>query len=180
MELPKIDSEIEYLKQVLNTMEIVTELNEVTEIEEELVQNGYIKNTKKRKQKYEKSKPFIFKTASDATIYVGKNNIQNENLTLRFANKNDIFFHAQDVPGSHVILRGNNLTEDDYKIASFLAGYYSYYKKEGYANVDYTEKKHVKKAKGAKLGMVYYDNYKTLFVDFKDQLFFEYKNLISN
>lgn len=73
-------------------------------------------------------------------IYVGKNNLQNENLTLKFANKNDIFFHAQDVPGSHVILRGANLTEDDYKIAGFLAGYYSYFKNEGYANVDYTEK----------------------------------------
>lgn len=174
-EMPKIKEEILYINQILESIETVTELNELAEIEDELINTSYIKNTKKNRQKYEKSKPYSFKTKSGATIYVGKNNLQNENLTLKFANKNDIFFHAQDVSGSHVILRGTNLTEDDYKIAAFLAGFYSYFKNEGYANVDYTEKKHVKKAKSAPLGMVYYDNYKTLFVDFKDKLFDEYK-----
>ncbi len=174
-ELPKIEEEIKYIKQILETIEIVTELNELSEIEEELISLGYIRKSKKNKQKLEKSKPYIFETDSGALIYVGKNNLQNENLTLKFANKNDIFFHAQDVPGSHVILRGANLTEDDYKIAGFLAGYYSYFKNEGYANVDYTEKKHIRKAKGTGLGMVYYDNFKTLFIDFKDELFDKYK-----
>lgn len=174
-ELPKIETEIAYINQILETIEIITELNELSEIEEELISLGYVKKSKKNKQKLEKSKPYVFETKSGALIYVGKNNLQNENLTLKFANKNDIFFHAQDVPGSHVILRGANLTEDDYKIAGFLAGYYSYFKNEGYANVDYTEKKHIRKAKGTGLGMVYYDNYKTLFIDFKDKLFDEYK-----
>lgn len=174
-ELPKIEEEIKYIKQILETIEIITELNELSEIEEELISLGYIRKSKKNKQKLEKSKPYIFETDSGALIYVGKNNLQNENLTLKFANKNDIFFHAQDVPGSHVILRGANLTEDDYKIAGFLAGYYSYFKNEGYANVDYTEKKHIRKAKGTGLGMVYYDNYKTLFIDFKDKLYHKYK-----
>lgn len=174
-ELPKIETEIAYIKQILETIEIITELNELSEIEEELISLGYVKKSKKNKQKLEKSKPYVFETKSGALIYVGKNNLQNENLTLKFANKNDIFFHAQDVPGSHVILRGANLTEDDYKIAGFLAGYYSYFKNEGYANVDYTEKKHIRKAKGTGLGMVYYDNFKTLFIDFKDKLFDEYK-----
>lgn len=176
-EMPKIKDEINYVKQILETIETITELNELSEIYYELVSVGYIKD-KKNKQKYEKSKPYIFTTKSGASIYVGKNNLQNENLTLKFANKNDIFFHAQDVPGSHVILRGTHLTEDDYKIAAFFAGYYSFFKNEGYANVDYTEKKHVKKAKQAPLGMVYYDNYKTIFVDFKDETFLEYKNKI--
>lgn len=174
-ELPKIEEEMKYIKQILETIEIITELNELSEIEEELISLGYIRKSKKNKQKLEKSKPYIFETDSGALIYVGKNNLQNENLTLKFANKNDIFFHAQDVPGSHVILRGTNLTEDDYKIAGFLAGYYSYFKNEGYANVDYTEKKHIRKAKGTGLGMVYYDNYKTLFIDFKDKLYDKYK-----
>lgn len=174
-ELPKIETEIAYIKQILETIEIITELNELSEIEEELISLGYVKKSKKNKQKLEKSKPYVFETKSGALIYVGKNNLQNENLTLKFANKNDIFFHAQDVPGSHVILRGANLTEDDYKIAGFLAGYYSYFKNEGYANVDYTEKKHIRKAKGTGLGMVYYDNFKTLFIDFKDKLFDGYK-----
>lgn len=174
-ELPKIEEEIKYIKQILETIEIITELNELSEIEEELISLGYIRKSKKNKQKLEKSKPYIFETDSGALIYVGKNNLQNENLTLKFANKNDIFFHAQDVPGSHVILRGANLTENDYKIAGFLAGYYSYFKNEGYANVDYTEKKHIRKAKGTGLGMVYYDNYKTLFIDFKDKLYDKYK-----
>ena len=145
-ELPKIEEEMKYIKQILETIEIITELNELSEIEEELISLGYIRKSKKNKQKLEKSKPYIFETDSGALIYVGKNNLQNENLTLKFANKNDIFFHAQDVPGSHVILRGANLTEDDYKIAGFLAGYYSYFKNEGYANVDYTEKKHREQA----------------------------------
>ena len=174
-ELPKIEEEMKYIKQILETIEIITELNELSEIEEELISLGYVKKNKKNKQKLEKSKPYVFETDSGALIYVGKNNLQNENLTLKFANKNDIFFHAQDVPGSHVILRGSNLTEDDYKIAGFLAGYYSYFKNEGYANVDYTEKKHIRKAKGTGLGMVYYDNFKTLFIDFKDKLFDKYK-----
>lgn len=174
-ELPKIEEEIKYIKQILETIEIITELNELSEIEEELISLGYIRKSKKNKQKLEKSKPYVFETDSGALIYVGKNNLQNENLTLKFANKNDIFFHAQDVPGSHVILRGANLTEDDYKIAGFLAGYYSYFKNEGYANIDYTEKKHIRKAKGTGLGMVYYDNYKTLFIDFKDKLYEKYK-----
>ncbi len=174
-ELPKIEEEMKYIKQILETIEIITELNELSEIEEELISLGYVRKSKKNKQKLEKSKPYVFETDSGALIYVGKNNLQNENLTLKFANKNDIFFHAQDVPGSHVILRGANLTEDDYKIAGFLAGYYSYFKNEGYANVDYTEKKHIRKAKGTGLGMVYYDNFKTLFIDFKDELFDKYK-----
>lgn len=174
-ELPKIEEEMKYIKQILETIEIITELNELSEIEEELISLGYVKKNKKNKQKLEKSKPYVFETDSGALIYVGKNNLQNENLTLKFANKNDIFFHAQDVPGSHVILRGSNLTEDDYKIAGFLAGYYSYFKNEGYANVDYTEKKHIRKAKGTGLGMVYYDNFKTLFIDFKDKLYDKYK-----
>ena len=174
-ELPKIKEEMKYIKQILETIEIITELNELSEIEEELISLGYVRKSKKNKQKLEKSKPYVFETDSGALIYVGKNNLQNENLTLKFANKNDIFFHAQDVPGSHVILRGANLTEDDYKIAGFLAGYYSYFKNEGYANVDYTEKKHIRKAKGTGLGMVYYDNYKTLFIDFKDKLYDKYK-----
>lgn len=174
-ELPKIEEEMKYIKQILETIEIITELNELSEIEEELISLGYVRKSKKNKQKLEKSKPYVFETDSGALIYVGKNNLQNENLTLKFANKNDIFFHAQDVPGSHVILRGANLTEDDYKIAGFLAGYYSYFKNEGYANVDYTEKKHIRKAKGTGLGMVYYDNYKTLFIDFKDKLYDKYR-----
>lgn len=174
-ELPKIEEEMKYIKQILETIEIITELNELSEIEEELISLGYVRKSKKNKQKLEKSKPYMFETDSGALIYVGKNNLQNENLTLKFANKNDVFFHAQDVPGSHVILRGSNLTEDDYKIAGFLAGYYSYFKNEGYANVDYTEKKHIRKAKGTGLGMVYYDNYKTLFIDFKDKLYDKYK-----
>lgn len=175
-DLPNIKKEIAYVKQILESIETITELNELSEIEDELINAGYIKSSQKKKQKYEKSKPYVFKTKSGATIYVGKNNLQNENLTLKFANKNDIFFHAQDVAGSHVILRADNPTSDDYKIAAFLAGYYSYFKNEGYANVDYTEKKHIRKAKSSPLGMVYYDNYKTMFVDFKDKLYDDFKN----
>jgi len=84
---------------------------------------------------------------------------------LKQANKEDIFAHVKDMPGSHVIIRNENLTEEDYGIACFLAAYFSSMSKEKYVEVDYTEKKNVKKAKGAKPGMVFYNNFNTVNVD---------------
>ena len=164
-ELPLIKQENEYLLQLLETLERVTEYQELSEIKDEIVKIGLIKKSKKKTAKVKPSKPRHFVTENNVDIFVGKNNYQNDNLTLKQANKEDIFVHVKDMPGSHVIMRNENLTEEDYGIACFLAAYFSSMSKEKYVEVDYTEKKNVKKAKGAKPGMVFYNNFNTVNVD---------------
>lgn len=172
-EIPKLKEDLAYYAQVMETLESVTDFDEYREIEEEMVKQG-LKKTVSRKQKKIKnpkpSKPLHFKGADGSDIYVGKNNRQNDDLTLRFAGKNDLFFHAKDIPGSHVILRSPSDQHSDRAIrqAALLAALHSSGKKVGKVTVDYTEKKHVRKAKGAKPGMVYYDNFTSLLMDLED------------
>lgn len=164
-ELPLIKQENEYLLQLLETLERITEYQELSEIKDEMVKIGLIKKSKKKTAKVKPSKPRHFVTENNVDIFVGKNNYQNDNLTLKQANREDIFVHVKDMPGSHVIMRNENLIQKDYDVACFLAAYFSSMSKEKYAEVDYTEKKNVKKAKGAKPGMVFYNNFNTVNVD---------------
>lgn len=164
-ELPLIKQENEYLLQLLETLERVTEYQELSEIKDEMVKIGLIKKSKKKTAKVKPSKPRHFVTENNVDIFVGKNNYQNDNLTLKQANREDIFVHVKDMPGSHVIMRNENLIQKDYDVACFLAAYFSSMSKEKYVEVDYTEKKNVKKAKGAKPGMVFYNNFNTVNVD---------------
>ena len=164
-EFPLIKQENEYLLQLLETLERVTEYQELSEIKDEMVKIGLIKKSKKKTAKVKPSKPRHFVTENNVDIFVGKNNYQNDNLTLKQANKEDIFVHVKDMPGSHVIMRNENLIQEDYDVACFLAAYFSSMSKEKYVEVDYTEKKNVKKAKGAKPGMVFYNNFSTVNVD---------------
>ena len=164
-ELPLIKQENEYLLQLLETLERVTEYQELSEIKDEMVKIGLIKKSEKKTAKVKPSKPRHFVTENNVDIFVGKNNYQNDNLTLKQANREDIFVHVKDMPGSHVIMRNENLIQKDYDVACFLAAYFSSLSKEKYVEVDYTEKKNVKKAKGAKPGMVFYNNFNTVNVD---------------
>ncbi len=164
-ELPLIKQENEYLLQLLETLERITEYQELSEIKDEMVKIGLIKKSKKKTAKVKPSKPRHFVTENNVDIFVGKNNYQNDNLTLKQANREDIFVHVKDMPGSHVIIRNENLIQKDYDVACFLAAYFSSMSKEKYVEVDYTEKKNVKKAKGAKPGMVFYNNFNTVNVD---------------
>src|SRR5699024_2929392 len=111
------------------------------------------------KERFEKSKPYHFISSNGQDIYVGKNNRQNDILTLKTANREDYFFHAKDIPGYHVILRNNELNEEYFKEAAFLAAYYSSAGSEKFVDVDFTQKKNVKKSRSAKPGMVYYDHF---------------------
>ncbi|MDO5755826.1 MAG: NFACT RNA binding domain-containing protein [Tissierellia bacterium] len=164
--IPRLRQEIQYLHQLLNTLEQVTEEEEVEEIREEMEENHLLKRKRhKKKRKRTKSKPYHFKTKNGADIYVGKNNRQNDELTLKKANREDYFFHAKDVPGSHVILRNEQINEQDILDAAFLAAHFSSRRKETLVEVDYTQKKNVNKAKGAKPGMVYYENFTTIAVE---------------
>lgn len=157
--------ELLYLESVLAQLDIASP-SDVQLIRDELIAEKYIKNkTKdKKKQKNKPSKPLQFVSSDGDTIFVGKNNIQNDQLTLKTANKNDIWLHTKDIPGSHVIIKNSNPSEQTLLEAALLAAYYSKYRLSASVPVDYVAVKHVKKPNGAKPGFVIYENQKTLFV----------------
>ncbi|SDX32985.1 Rqc2 family fibronectin-binding protein [Salimicrobium album] len=165
-EIRKTEGEIEYLERLLQQVE-AARTQDVEEIREELRDEGYMKkrvNTGKRKNKKQKPSPEKY-TASDGTeLYVGRNNLQNEYVTSKLANKEDIWLHAKDIPGSHVVIKDNDPTEETLTEAAQLAAYFSKYSASSSVPVDYTKIKYVKKPSGAKPGFVTYDRQKTLFV----------------
>ncbi|MFZ7132039.1 MAG: Rqc2 family fibronectin-binding protein [Eubacteriales bacterium] len=160
--------EIYYLESQIDNIHKCTELEEFNEIKEELMEHGYIHGNgklKKKKKTDEISQPMHFQYCN-VDIFVGKNNKQNEYLSLKFASKNDVWLHVKDIPGSHVIIKMDieNSNEDVLQKAALLASYYSKGKNSENVPVDYTAVKYVKKPKGAKTGMVIYTDQKTLFV----------------
>ncbi len=167
-QIPKIEYEIKYIEQIMGSLKFVTTNSEIEEIRRELEDNNYIKKKRRDKRKEKPSSPLHFITDNGADIYVGKNNYQNDHLTLKMANKNDYFIHAKDISGSHVLLRNNNIDDDDILIACSLAAYYSSGSTEDNVLVDYTQKKNVKKSRNAKPGMVYYENYETVNIKLKE------------
>lgn len=170
IDLPKQEELLNYLMQLADFVERSESINDLDEIKEELIENKIIKNTSRNKKKTKtKSKPMQYRTIDDSIIYVGKNSRQNDYITLKLANKDDYFFHVRNAAGSHVILKTNSLNENDIKIASYFAAKNSSQAKSNKVDVDYTEKKNVNKPKGAKLGMVYYENFKTITVNMNDE-----------
>ena len=162
--------EIEYLENILISIENCAEVEELDEIKEELISEGYIKNTKKtnnKKTKSKMSKPHHFISSDNYHIYVGKNNKQNDYLTLKLANKNDIWLHTKDIPGSHVIIKTENKEVPDNTLyeSALLAAFHSKAKNSKNVPVNYTYKKYVKKPNGAKPGMVIYENNNTIFIN---------------
>lgn len=160
-------SELNYLEGQLDNLTKCTAENELSELIEELKDQGYIKRDKggKKKMKLAASKPMHFVSSTGADIYVGKNNRQNDELTLRFASPNDIWMHTKNIPGSHVIVKG--ASEQDTAAmteAALLAAYYSRARGSENVAVDYTPRKYVKKPAGAKPGMVIYTTNKTAYV----------------
>ena len=109
-------------------------------------------------------KPENYKASDGTTILVGKNNKQNEYLTTKLAHRDDVWLHTLDIPGSHVVIRDKNPSEDTLTEAATLAAYFSKSQQSSSVPVDYTTVRHVKKPNGAKPGFVTYDNQKTLFV----------------
>lgn len=164
-QIPETEKEIEYLENVLNSLDNCTELLELEEIKEELISEGYLKGKVKKKHNYT-SKPYHYISSDGFDIFVGKNNKQNDLLTLKTAKKNDIWLHVQKMPGSHVIIRAENRTvpKKTLEEAAYLAAYYSKGKTSNNVAVDYTERKNVKKPKNAKAGMVIYEDFSTIFV----------------
>ncbi|MFV0504360.1 MAG: NFACT family protein [Lachnospirales bacterium] len=158
--------ELNYLESIQSSLHAVTDDEDIEDVREELVKLGILKEKKGKKKKIEESKPLHFVSKDGFDIYVGKNNKQNDALTLGFANPDDIWMHTKEIAGSHVIIRSNGKTIPDSTLndGAMLAAYYSKGKNSSLVPVDYIEKKFVKKPRGAKPGMVIYTTNKTAYV----------------
>ena len=154
--------DITYLESIANALDIARTEDDLAEIKEELINAGYVRRKFTKKKIKIKNKPLHYISSDGFHMYVGKNNIQNDELTFHFANGGDWWFHAKGCPGSHVIVKteGNELPDRTFEEAGRLAAYYSKAKGNDKVEIDYVEKKHVKKPGGAKPGfVVYYTNY---------------------
>jgi len=159
------EDEILYLNSVLTNIKNTEDYASIEEIKKELMDAHYLKFKKNVRKKETKSKPMHFISSEGIHIYVGKNNIENDYLTLKFADKRDLWFHTKDIPGSHVILKTlGDFTEKTLNEAANLAAYYSKGRDSSKVPVDYTEVKNVHKPNGAKPGMVIYEKNKTIFI----------------
>ena len=164
-------SAILHLESIKNSLEIARHEEDLVQIKAELTEYGYLKKhlvaqkgdkNKKEKKVRITAKPLHYRTEDGFDLYVGKNNYQNDYLTFEFANGNDWWFHAKDCAGSHVILKndGRDIPDHVFEDAGALAAFYSKNKDAGKVEVDYIDKKQVKKPNGAKPGfVVYYTNY---------------------
>lgn len=164
--------EKEYLENTLLSIENCDDARELKEIREELIREGYIKSYKMPKKD---NKPGTdmrkFRSYQGKLIIVGKNNKQNDYLTLRLADNEDLWFHTKDIPGSHVLIKSAGMTVTDEELieAATLAAYYSKARMSSNVPVDYTMRKNVKKPSGAKPGMVIYEKNKTIYVTPSDE-----------
>ncbi len=154
--------DINYLESVQTALDIALTEEDLAQIREELAGAGYIRRRFTKKKVRIKNEPFHYISSDGYHIYVGKNNLQNEELTFHFASGNDWWFHAKQAPGSHVIVKsnGDELPDRTFEEAGRLAAYYSSMRGSDKVEIDYVQKKHVKKPNGAKPGfVVYYTNY---------------------
>lgn len=155
---------IAYFELLLVQMEKAS-IEDIAGIREELEEQGIIKRKRqKEKKKNDKPKLETYQSSEGIPILVGKNNKQNEYLTLKLANKNDTWLHAKDIPGSHVVIRSEQFGDATLHEAAMLAAYFSKAKLSSNVAVDYTKIRYVKKPNGAKPGFVTYTNQKTLYV----------------
>ena len=159
--------EIRYLESVESALDIALYEEDLTQIKEELSQAGYIRRRQQKKKAKILSRPLHYVSSDGYHMYVGKNNLQNEELTFHFASGNDWWFHAKGVPGSHVILKsgGDEVPDRTFEEAGRLAAYYSKNRGNEKAEIDYIEKKHVKKVNGGRPGFVIYHTNYSLVID---------------
>lgn len=158
--------ELEHLESISAALDIALQEEDLIQLKEELMEYGYMKrkfvSKKDAKKQKSASKPFHYISSDGFHMYVGKNNFQNDELTFKFAVGNDWWFHAKGMAGSHVIVKtnGEELPDRTFEEAGKLAAYYSKARELSKAEIDYTEKKNVKKPNGGKPGfVVYYTNY---------------------
>lgn len=169
-QIAETQADLEYIETVLEAVAQAENEQDLTQIREELTQTGFLsrKQTKHKKtlKKNTAAKPFHYKTADGYDVFAGKNNIQNDLLTLKTALKTDIWLHTQKIHGSHVILvsEGDGVSDDAIVQAAKIAAFHSKAKHAGTVPVDYARVRYVKKPSGAKPGKVTYTDYKTVYV----------------
>jgi predicted ribosome quality control (RQC) complex YloA/Tae2 family protein len=179
-QIERTKQEIDYFERLLQQMESASP-KDVEEIREELVEEGYLrarqaKQTKKQKQEKIELEKYI---ASDGTeILVGKNNKQNDYLTNKLAHKDEVWLHTKDIPGSHVVIRSKNPSEQTILEAANLAAYFSKARQSSSVPVDYTKVRYVKKPSGAKPGYVIYENQQTIYVTPDEDLVIKMKKTV--
>lgn len=158
--------DILYLSSIENSLVTSNTLIEINEIKAELISAGYLNDQKKKKTHEKPSKPLKIVASNDTIILIGKNNYQNDDLTFKQAQHNDIWLHTKDIPGSHVIIRCETEppTEEILLLAAQLSAYFSKARNSSKIPVDYTKRHYVKKPAKAKPGFVIYTNQKTLYV----------------
>lgn len=159
----EVKAEIDHLESVSASLDIALKEEDLVEIKEELTESGYIRRKGGGKKAKITSRPFHYLSSDGFHIYVGKNNFQNDELTFKLATGGDWWFHAKNMPGSHVIVKTEGteeLPDRTFEEAARLAAYYSKGRGQEKVEIDYIQKKHVKKPAGAKPGfVVYYTNY---------------------
>lgn len=158
--------EIEYLELIYSQI-LNANVNDIEQIKNELIENHYIKKTssKPTKQRKEKLEILTYYTSSGTKILVGKNNIQNEYITHKLANPNDMWYHVKDAPGSHVLVQNPTNSEEEIRMAAMLAAYYSTYQSSSSVCVNYTLARWIKKIPGKRNCFVTYSNEKTIYID---------------
>ena len=166
-QIAKCREEIFYLESVEHSLNASETLAEIDEIREELLKGGYLKEFRKKSASSKKSEPFKFFAPDGTEILIGKNNSQNDKLTFKIAELNDIWLHTKEITGSHVIIRCNGIfpSEETLLYAAKLAVKFSKAAGSSKVPVDYTFCKFVKKPSGAKPGFVIFTNQKTLYVN---------------
>ena len=153
---------MEHLESIASSLDIALKEDDLVQIKEELKDYGYIRRRGHEKKQKTKSRPFHYRSSDGFDIYIGKNNYQNEELTFKMANGGDWWFHAKKMPGSHVIVKTNGaeLPDRTFEEAAMLAGYYSQGRDSEKVEIDYLQRRNVKKPNGSAPGfVVYYTNY---------------------
>lgn len=175
--------EINYLENIILSIENCENLAELMDIREELSKVGYLraKNNIKKETKLT-TKPHEFISSNGFKILVGKNNKQNDNLTLKIASNEDIWMHTKNIPGSHVIIKteGKEVPDETIFEGAMLAAFFSKSKMSSQVPVDYTKKKNVKKPNGSKPGMVIYETNSTIYVTPTEELIAKLKSKFDN
>ncbi|MGL9904783.1 fibronectin-binding protein [Enterococcus sp. DIV0802c] len=163
-QIEEAKNEIDYLESVLSQLEIAGPMD-IEVIKEELTAEGYLKKKSSKKQKRKKpSQPDQYLSTDGTLILVGKNNLQNDQLSLKTAKKTDYWLHAKNIPGSHVIIKSDQASDETITEAAELAAYFSKYRHSAQVPVDLVQVKHLRKPNGAKPGYVIYENQKTIIV----------------
>ena len=161
--LEETRSDLEHLESIRTSLDIALDEDDLVEVREELMEYGYLRRKgASGKKKKIVSRPFHYRSSDGFDIYVGKNNFQNDELSFKFASGNDWWFHAKGQPGSHVIVKSNGeeLPDRTFEEAARLAAFYSKGRQAPKVEIDYTQKKNLKKPNGAKPGFViYHTNY---------------------